>query len=58
MSALYRVYVAQEIHYQADIEANSKEEAEEIAFIGDSVAWTETGICGSWDIIETREVKQ
>ena len=34
MSAIYRVYVAQEVHYQTDIEANSEEEAEQIAFEG------------------------
>jgi len=58
MSAIYRVYVAQEVHYQTDIEANSEAEAEQIAFEGNNITWSEVGFSGSWDIIETREVKQ
>ena len=53
----FRVFASQLVFYYKDIEANSEEEAEEIAFEDDGSGWEEFEY-GAWQIEEgTRENK-
>ena len=53
----YRVYASQIVYHYKDVQAESEEQADEIAFTSDWSVWEEYQY-GDWQIEEIKEVKQ
>lgn len=56
MKQKYNVYSSQIVYHVLQVEAESEEEAEEIAFLdSDNWAWFD---CGNWQIEQIEEIKE
>ena len=52
----YRVYASQLVFYSKDIQAESEEQAEELAFEQSNSGWKDYNY-GDWEIEECKEVR-
>ena len=56
--ALFKVVASQEVFYVTEVEAETEELAEEIAYNNDYVSWAELGHYGEWAIVETKKIEE